>query len=153
MAVTLIDAESVFAGLAGGGRVDVVGQGGSLMEQCFFEYLSHHGVQPLPLPRRQFVAGRAGMNAGEVQRLGCVDIPNAGQCFLVEQGNFDDYEMLRIDQMPKVEVYPVPTGGFWGGIGEPGVPPLAPAVCNAIFAATGKRIRSLPLKNHDLKKA
>ena len=71
----------------------------------------------------------------------------------VEQGNFDDYEMLRIDQMPKVEVYPVPTGGFWGGIGEPGVPPLAPAVCNAIFAATGKRIRSLPLKNHDLKKA
>ena len=71
----------------------------------------------------------------------------------VEQGNFDDYDMLRIDQMPKVEVYPVPTGGFWGGIGEPGVAPVAPAVCNAVFAATGKRIRSLPLKNHDLKKA
>jgi isoquinoline 1-oxidoreductase beta subunit len=71
----------------------------------------------------------------------------------VEQGNFDEYDMLRIDQMPKVEVYPVPSGGFWGGIGEPGVPPIAPAVCNAIFAATGKRIRSLPLKNHDLKKA
>jgi isoquinoline 1-oxidoreductase beta subunit len=52
-----------------------------------------------------------------------------------------------------VEVYPVPTGGFWGGIGEPGVPPLAPAVCNAIFAATGVRVRSLPLKNHDLRKA
>ena len=71
----------------------------------------------------------------------------------VEQSNFGDYEMLRIDQMPKVEVYPVPTGGFWGGVGEPPGAPLAPAVCNAIFAATGKRIRSLPLKNHDLKKA
>ncbi|HSB68708.1 MAG TPA: molybdopterin cofactor-binding domain-containing protein, partial [Candidatus Methylomirabilis sp.] len=71
----------------------------------------------------------------------------------VEQGNFDDYEMLRIDQMPKVEAYAVPTGGFWGGIGEPFTPPVAPAVCNAIFAATGKRVRTLPLKNHDLKRA
>jgi isoquinoline 1-oxidoreductase beta subunit len=71
----------------------------------------------------------------------------------VEQSNFGDYEMLRIHQMPKVEAYPVPTGGFWGGIGEPFVPPLVPAVCNAIFAATGKRIRSMPLKHHDLRKA
>ncbi len=71
----------------------------------------------------------------------------------VEQSNFGDYEMLLIGGMPTVEVYPVPTGGFWGGIGEPGLPPLTPAVCNAIFAATGKRIRSLPLRNHDLKKA
>jgi isoquinoline 1-oxidoreductase beta subunit len=71
----------------------------------------------------------------------------------VEQSNFHDYPLLRLSEMPQVEVYPVPTGGFWGGIGEPGVPPLAPAVCNAIFAATGKRVRSLPLKNHDLRKA
>jgi isoquinoline 1-oxidoreductase subunit beta len=71
----------------------------------------------------------------------------------VEQSNFGDYEMLQIDQMPKVEAYPVPTGGFWGGIGEPFTPPIVPAVCNAIFAATGKRVRSLPLKNHDLRKA
>ena len=55
--------------------------------------------------------------------------------------------------MPKVETVLVPTGGFWGGHGEPGILPLAPAVCNAIFAATGKRIRSLPLKHHDLRGA
>jgi len=68
-----------------------------------------------------------------------------------EQSNFDDYEMLRIDGMPKVETVIVPSGDFWGGVGEPPVPPLAPALCNAIFAATGKRIRSLPLRNHDLR--
>jgi isoquinoline 1-oxidoreductase beta subunit len=71
----------------------------------------------------------------------------------VEQSNFHDYEMLRIHEMPKVETVLVPSGGFWGGMGEPTLAPLAPAICNAIFAATGKRIRSLPLKNHDLKKA
>jgi len=70
----------------------------------------------------------------------------------VRQGNFDDYEMLRLADMPVVETVLVPSGGFWGGGGEPGVPPLAPAVCNAICAATGKRIRSLPLKDQDLKR-
>jgi isoquinoline 1-oxidoreductase subunit beta len=71
----------------------------------------------------------------------------------VEQSNFDDYEMLRIGDVPVVETVLVPSGGFWGGAGEPPVPPTAPALCNAIFAATGKRIRSLPVKNHDLTKA
>ncbi len=69
----------------------------------------------------------------------------------VEQGNFDDYEMLRLSDAPRVETVMVPSGDFWGGIGEPPVPPLAPALCNAVFAATGKRIRSLPLSNHDLR--
>ena len=71
----------------------------------------------------------------------------------VEQSNFNDYRMLRMAGMPKVESVIVPSGDFWGGVGEPPVPPLAPALCNAVFAATGKRIRSLPLKNHDLRKA
>lgn len=64
-----------------------------------------------------------------------------------EQGNFDAYRMMRMREMPKVEVVLAPTGGFWGGVGEPGQAPLIPALCNAIFAATGKRVRSLPLKN------
>ena len=71
----------------------------------------------------------------------------------VLQGNFDTYRMLRLHEMPTVEVVIVPSGGFWGGVGEPGVPPLAPALCNAIFAATGKRIRTLPLMHHDLRTA
>jgi isoquinoline 1-oxidoreductase beta subunit len=71
----------------------------------------------------------------------------------VEQSNFNDYPMLRLAEMPRVETVIVASGGFWGGIGETPVPPLAPALCNAIFSATGKRIRSLPLKNHDLRSA
>ncbi len=71
----------------------------------------------------------------------------------VEQSNFHDYPMMRLAETPKVEVVIAPTGGFWGGCGEPPMAPLAPALCNAIYAATGKRIRSLPLKHHDLRKA
>jgi isoquinoline 1-oxidoreductase subunit beta len=70
----------------------------------------------------------------------------------VAQGNFHDYGMLRIAGMPKVETVLVPSGGFWGGVGEPPCAIVAPALCNAIFAATGKRIRSLPLMHHDLRK-
>jgi isoquinoline 1-oxidoreductase subunit beta len=73
----------------------------------------------------------------------------------VQQSNFHDYEMLRMGDMPRVETVIVPSGdasgNVWGGIGEPPVAPVAPALCNAIFAATGRRIRSLPLKKHDLR--
>jgi isoquinoline 1-oxidoreductase beta subunit len=65
-----------------------------------------------------------------------------------EQSNFHDYRLMRLREMPKVEVVTAPTGGFWGGVGEPGQASIAPAICNALFAATGKRVRSLPLKNH-----
>jgi isoquinoline 1-oxidoreductase subunit beta len=71
----------------------------------------------------------------------------------VEQSNFHDYPMLKMADMPRVETVIVASGGFWGGVGETPVPPLAPALCNAIFCATGKRVRSLPLKNHDLRNA
>jgi isoquinoline 1-oxidoreductase beta subunit len=71
----------------------------------------------------------------------------------VKQSNFHDYPLLRIDEMPAVEVYIVPSTEAPGGIGEPGVPPIAPAVVNAIFAATGKRIRKLPIPIDELKRA
>ena len=68
----------------------------------------------------------------------------------VQQSNFHDYQMLRINEMPVVEVHIVPSTAAAGGVGEPGVPPLAPAVCNAIFAGTGKRIRKLPIRAEEL---
>ena len=70
----------------------------------------------------------------------------------VEQSNFNNYEMLRLNEMPKVEVHIVPSEEALGGIGEPGVPPIAPALANSIFALTGKRFRRLPIRTEELKK-
>ncbi|RPH73143.1 MAG: xanthine dehydrogenase family protein molybdopterin-binding subunit [Myxococcaceae bacterium] len=64
----------------------------------------------------------------------------------VEQSNFHDYQVLRIDEMPTVEVHIIKSGAKMGGIGEPGTPPIAPAVGNAVFALTGKRLRTLPFR-------
>jgi isoquinoline 1-oxidoreductase subunit beta len=79
-----------------------------------------------------------------------------GECTVkdgrMEQDNFSTYPVMKMDEMPKVETVLVPSGGFWGGVGEPTIAVAAPAVLNAIFAATGKRIRDLPLKNHNLKR-
>jgi isoquinoline 1-oxidoreductase beta subunit len=71
----------------------------------------------------------------------------------VVETNFDTYPVLRLADMPKVETVIAPSGGFWGGVGEPTIAVAGPAVLNAIFAATGKRIRSLPLRQHDLSSA
>ena len=71
----------------------------------------------------------------------------------IEQSNFHDYPVLKLPEMPRVESIVMPSGGFWGGVGEPTIAVAAPAVLNAIFAATGKRIRNMPLKNHSLKSA
>ena len=80
-----------------------------------------------------------------------------GECTVkdgrIEQTNFGDYPALQMDKMPRVETIVMPSGGFWGGVGEPTIAVAAPAVLNAVFAATGKRIRELPLSKHSLKKA
>ena len=80
-----------------------------------------------------------------------------GECTVkdgrIEQKNFDTYNVVRLRDMPKVEVIVMPSGGFWGGVGEPTIAVAAPAVLTAVFAAAGKRVRNLPLKNTDLAKA
>jgi isoquinoline 1-oxidoreductase beta subunit len=70
----------------------------------------------------------------------------------VQQTNFHNYPMLRINEAPVVETHIVDSGEAPGGLGEPGVPSVAPAVCNALFALTGKRIRTLPIKPEELKR-
>ncbi|WP_077037359.1 molybdopterin cofactor-binding domain-containing protein [Pelomonas sp. KK5] len=78
-----------------------------------------------------------------------------GQCTVkdgrIEQSNFGDYPVMKMEHMPQVEAIVMPSGGFWGGVGEPTIAVAAPAVLNAVYAATGKRIRELPLRLHSLK--
>jgi isoquinoline 1-oxidoreductase subunit beta len=80
-----------------------------------------------------------------------------GECTVrdgrIEQTNFDSWEVMHLDAMPKVETVVMPDGEFWGGVGEPTISVAAPAVLNAIFAATGKRIRTVPIKDIDLSAA
>jgi isoquinoline 1-oxidoreductase beta subunit len=80
-----------------------------------------------------------------------------GQCTVkngrIEQENFHTYEVMRMADMPRVETIVMPSGGFWGGVGEPTIAVAAPAVLNAICAATGKRVRQLPLSASDLQRA
>jgi isoquinoline 1-oxidoreductase beta subunit len=107
---------------------------------------SGHAVNPAQIERQicgSFVYGLSALLYGEC---------TVKDGRIVEE-NFDTYNVMRIDEMPKVEAIIMPSGGFWGGVGEPTIFVAAPAVLNAIFAATGKRIRSIPLKNQDLRAA
>lgn len=80
-----------------------------------------------------------------------------GECTVkngrIEEENFDTYNVMRISEMPKVESLMMPSGGFFGGVGEPTICVAAPAVLNAFFAATGTRIRSIPLSKHGIRSA
>ena len=105
-----------------------------------------HAVNPQQIEMQvegSFVYGLSALLYGE----------STGKDGAIEQTNFDTYNVLRMDEMPRVETIVMPSGGFWGGVGEPTIMVAAPAVLNAIFAATGKRIRSVPLKHHDLRRA
>ena len=102
-----------------------------------------YAVNPAQIERQvagSFVYGLTGLFYG-----GCTVKDGA-----IEQTNFDTYNSMRINEMPKVEAIVMPSGGFWGGVGEPTIAVAAPAVLNAYFAATGKRIRSVPLSNLDI---
>jgi isoquinoline 1-oxidoreductase subunit beta len=102
-----------------------------------------YGVNPAQIERQvagSFVYGLTGLF------LGGITVKDGK----IEQENFDTYDMMRISQMPKVEVIIMPSGGFWGGVGEPTICVAAPAVLNAIAAATGKRYRTFPLREQGL---
>ena len=103
-----------------------------------------HAVNPAQIERQiagSFVWGLSALLYGELT------VKDGA----IEQTNFDTYEMMRIAEMPKVEAIVMPSGDFWGGVGEPTGFVAAPAVLNAIFAATGKRIREMPLSRTDLR--
>ena len=108
---------------------------------------SGHAVNPAQIERQiagSFVYGLSALLYGEIT------VKDGA----VEQKNFDTYNVMRIAEMPQVDVIVMPSGGpVWGGVGEPTIAVAAPAVLNAIFAATGKRIRSVPLKSTDLRSA
>jgi len=102
-----------------------------------------YAVNPAQIERQvsgSFVYGLSGLFYG-----GCTVKDGA-----IEQTNFDTYNSMRIAEMPEVESIVMPSGGFWGGVGEPTIAVAAPAVLNAYFAATGKRIRSFPLRDQNI---
>jgi isoquinoline 1-oxidoreductase subunit beta len=102
-----------------------------------------HAVNPAQIERQIAGSFVYGLSAAF---LGGITIKDGA----VVEKNFDTYDSMRIAQMPKVESIILQTGGFWGGVGEPTIFVAAPAVMNAFAAATGKRIRTLPLKDHGI---
>ena len=102
-----------------------------------------HAVNPAQIERQ--VAGSMVYGLTALFKGGCT--VKDGR---IEQQNFDSYDIMRIAEMPKVETIIMPSGGFWGGVGEPTICVAAPAVLNAYFAATGQRMRSVPLRDHNI---
>jgi isoquinoline 1-oxidoreductase subunit beta len=124
-------------------EVSVSPQGALKMHRIVAAIDPGYAVNPAQIERQvagSFVFGLSALLYGE-----CTVKDGA-----IEQTNFDTYNSLRIREMPSVEVIVMPSGGFWGGVGEPTVSVAAPAVLNAIFAATGKRLRSIPLMHEGI---
>jgi isoquinoline 1-oxidoreductase subunit beta len=127
-------------------EVSVTAQGALTMHRIVAAIDCGVAVNPAQIERQMsgsFVYGLTALLYGE-----CTVKDGA-----IEQTNFDTYQMLRLHEMPKVETIIMPSGGFWGGVGEPTISVAAPAVLNAIFAATGKRIRSVPLMHQGIRTA
>jgi isoquinoline 1-oxidoreductase beta subunit len=127
-------------------EVSVSAQGALKMHRIVAAIDPGYAVNPAQIERQvsgSFVYGLSALLYGE-----CTVKDGA-----IEQTNFDTYNSLRIREMPPVEVIVMPSGGFWGGVGEPTVSVAAPAVLNAIFAATGKRLRSVPLMHEGIRTA
>ena len=131
--------------VAGVAEVSVSPQGVLKMHKITAATDPGHAVNPWLIERQvagSFVYGLSAALYGEITvRDG-----------IVEQTNFDSYNVLRMDEMPEVETVIVGSGGFWGGVGEPTIAVAAPSVLNAIYKATGKRVRELPLMNNELKR-
>jgi isoquinoline 1-oxidoreductase beta subunit len=125
-------------------EIDLTPQGQLRVERVVYAADCGHAVNPLTIQEQMEGGTIFGLTAA---LYGKITVKNGA----IEQGNFDSYQMVRLAQAPKTEVHLALTGGKkWGGVGEPGTAPIAPAVANAIFAVSGKRIRSLPLMDHDL---
>jgi isoquinoline 1-oxidoreductase beta subunit len=125
-------------------EIDVSPRGRLQVERVVYAVDSGHAVNPLTVQEQLEGGTIFGLTAA---LYGKITVKNGA----IEQGNFDSYQMVRLAQAPRIEVHLALTGGKkWGGIGEPGTAPIAPAVANAIFAVTGKRVRRLPIMDHDL---
>ena len=142
MGVAVVESHGTIAGAVA--TVTVSRRGQLRVEKMVLALDSGHVINPLNATEQvegSVVFGLAHLMGGGLEF----------QKGMVANSNFDTYRLLRIGDMPTVEVHFALSGGEkWGGLGEPGVPPTAPSVANAIFAATGKRVRSTPLTLHDL---